>query len=289
DPRYPEVRNYLIHIYVNALKTWKVDGFKLDFIDDFKVYPETDLSKANGRDYASVNQAVERLLRDVYESLQAIQPNILIEFRQKYIGPALRSFGNMFRAFDCPNDSLTNRIRTTDVKLLCGQTAVHSDMFTWHYDEPVELAALQVVNILFSVPQISVRLGEVSEECLQMLHFYTHYWRSHREILLDGEFQAYRPSSNYPLLKSKNGQKIIYGIYDETIVELDNNCAQLDLINGKRSQQIVLQVGQSLGKCQLKVYNCCGQEQSDQWIDLNSGLHVLDVPAAGLCQIQSQD
>ena len=33
DPRYKEVRDYLISVYKNALINWNLDGFKLDFID----------------------------------------------------------------------------------------------------------------------------------------------------------------------------------------------------------------------------------------------------------------
>jgi len=134
------------------LKNYHLDVFKLDFIDDFKVYPETSLTKEDGRDFANVNTAVDRLLTEVMEALRAIKPDIGIEFRQKYVGPALRKFGNMFRAFDCPNDPITNRIRTTDVKLLMGTSKVHSDMLTWHRFERVELAAIQVLNGFFAVP-----------------------------------------------------------------------------------------------------------------------------------------
>lgn len=37
DPRYPDVREYLIGIYENALQEFDLDGFKLDFIDRFKM------------------------------------------------------------------------------------------------------------------------------------------------------------------------------------------------------------------------------------------------------------
>ena len=47
----------------------------------------------DGMDYALVEEAVCRLLTDVREALTAIKPDILIEFRQNYIGPAIRGFG----------------------------------------------------------------------------------------------------------------------------------------------------------------------------------------------------
>jgi len=83
DPRYPEVRQYLIEIYSKAVALWRVDVLKLDFIDDFKVYPETTLTKADGRDYANVNEAVDRLLKDTTHTLKSINPNLGIEFRQR--------------------------------------------------------------------------------------------------------------------------------------------------------------------------------------------------------------
>ena len=39
DPRYPEVRQYLVDTYVRAIRDWGIDGFKLDFIERF-VHPD---------------------------------------------------------------------------------------------------------------------------------------------------------------------------------------------------------------------------------------------------------
>lgn len=56
----------------------------------------------------------------------------------------------MFRASDCPNSYLANRVKTTDLRLLSGNTAVHADMIMWHYGERVEIAAFQLLNVLFT-------------------------------------------------------------------------------------------------------------------------------------------
>jgi len=289
DPRYPEVREHLINIYANALRDWNIDGFKLDFIDDFKVYPETaPLTKEDGRDYASVNEAVDRLMSDVAKILIEIKPDILIEFRQKYIGPAMRKYGNMFRAFDAPNDSLTNRIRITDVKLLCGTTAVHSDMLEWHYDEPVEIGALQFVNILFSVPQLSVRMAEVSEEYLQMIDFYTNYWVEKRDVFMDGEFVPYKPSSNYPILKSSKGDQIIYGVYEDVIVHTDASFSKIDFINGKMTEKLFVTFDKDLGNCLITIYNCKGIVTKKSELELKEQTYHFDIPASGLMTIEKK-
>ena len=288
DPRYPEVRAYLIEKYTSALIDWNLDGFKLDFIDDFKTYPETELTLANGRDYASVDDGVYRLMSDVMTELKKIKPDVLIEFRQKYIGPAMRKFGNMFRAFDCPNDSVGNRIRTTDVKLLCGETAVHSDMITWHPTERVETAALQLTNILFAVPQLSVRLEETTKEHKKMIAFYTKYWKKNQSILMNGDFVPYNPLANYPILSASDEAKIIFGVYEDMVVELDGSFDTIDLVNGKMSEQIAFEFLEGFGKCKVKIFDCMGNIDWQDKIKFGEGLHSLEVPPNGMIRIKKK-
>ena len=284
DPRYPEVRKHLIDTYTHALKNWKLDAFKLDFIDDFNVYPQTELTKADGRDYANVNAAVDRLLTDVMSSLRDINPEIAIEFRQRYIGPAMRKFGNMFRAFDAPNDPVSNRIRIADVKLLCGNSAVHSDMITWHPDETVELAAIQVLNAMFGVPQMSVHLRQLDEQHMSMLQFYTQYWKDNKAILLDGNFKASNPLGNYPVLKNTINGHAIIGIYDDTTITIgDEN--RMDLLNAKMSDRLVIRSENMEADLGIKVWNCQGELEGDIEISIANGLFELEVPIAGLVQI----
>ncbi len=286
DPRYPEVREYLINTYVNALKNYDLDAFKLDFIDDFKAYPETVLSKEDGRDYANVNEAVDRLMTDVIQALKAIKSDIAIEFRQKYIGPAMRKYGNMFRAFDCPNDAVSNRIRTTDVKLLCGSTAVHSDMFTWHFDEPVEIAALQMLNALFSVPQLSVSIARAPEDHRRMIAFYTRYWLSQKSVLLEGQFTPLKPLANYPILMAEKDEQIIYGVYDDIILEVKSDFKKTDIINAKRSNYIAVHFQSESFNCRVQVFDCQGNITRKDNTNFKAGLKKLSIPPAGLMQIE---
>jgi len=285
DPRYPEVREYLIDIYTNALKNYKLDAFKLDFIDDFKVYPETELTKADGRDYANVNAAVDRLMTDVMRALRAIKPDIAIEFRQQYVGPAMRKFGNMFRAFDCPNDAVSNRIRTADVKLLCGNTAVHSDPQTWHRDETVEIAAFQVLNGFFGVPQMSVYLRNAPKAQLDMIKFYTKYWNENAAILLDGAFKAINPLANYPVLQTEKDGHLIVGVYDNVIVEI-NGQEKIDLLNAKVSDHIVIRNKGKADNYKMTTWNCQGVKTHDGVVMIPKGLIEFEVPVSGMIRLE---
>ncbi|MEX0300521.1 MAG: glycoside hydrolase family 36 protein [Kordiimonas sp.] len=286
DPRYPEVREFLIGHYIHAVKEWGWDGLKLDFIDQFRSDENTVLEATDGRDYASVYEAVDRLMTDIIVQLREINPDVMIEFRQRYIGPAMRKYGNMFRATDIPNGAVVNRERIVDLRLLSGDTAVHSDMIMWHPDESVEIAALQFVNILFSVPQVSVKLGAVPEDHFKMIQYYTKYWAENRDVLLDGDFSTYGIWEKYPLVSAIKNSKRIVALYNDQVIRIgDTDLKELDLINGKKSQKIVADVVRDLGGYDLVVKDCFGQEVSRRSVQLNSGLHSFDVPVSGIVQL----
>ncbi|AXT62606.1 alpha-galactosidase [Aquimarina sp. AD10] len=286
DPRYPEVRAHLIQLYTNALKDWNIDGFKLDFIDEFKVYPSTTLTKENGRDFSSVNLAVDRLMTDVMAELHAINPEVVIEFRQKYTGPAMRKYGNMFRAFDCPGDSVMNRVRIADLKMLSGRTAVHSDMFTYHHNEPLEIKALQLVNTLFGVPQLSILLQEASDEELAMIKFYTQYWRENVEILLNGDFEPQKPLANYPILKAGSEKLTIIGVYDNYIIDFKEKTNRIDIINGQNTEKVVLSSTDNHGAYNCSVYDCTGKKINDCKVMILIGVVQIKVPPCGLIKLE---
>ena len=160
-----------------------------------------------GRDIKSIPMAVDRLLSDVITRLKTIKPDILIEFRQNYIGPAVRKYGNIFRAADCPADIAVHRVRMVDLRLFSGNTAVHSDMLEWNMASTAEVAARQLLNVIFSVPQISIRFAELPPEHRKMLSFWLNWLVEQREVLLQGRFMPYHPELNYPVISAVNGQK----------------------------------------------------------------------------------
>jgi len=284
DPRYPEVRDYIIGTYEKALREWQLDGFKLDFIGFFAAREDTVMTKAQGRDYASVNLAVDRLMTDVMARLKKIKPQIMIEFRQRYIGPLMRKYGNMFRAADCPNMAVVNRVRTVDIRLLAGNTAVHSDMFMWHPDDTVQSAALQILNILHAVPQLSVRLDKVPELHVKMAGFWMDYWRKNRSILLDGVFMPHNPGALYPLIITQKGDKTIAALYGDRVLSLKGS-KNLDIVNAKLSGQVILDLEESMGECIIKTFDCMGNSKTMNRKVLSQGLHKLEVPPSGLITI----
>lgn len=289
DIRYPEVRDFLINTYTTAVSDWKLDGLKLDFLENFYPDPDTPNDAANGRDFASLDEALLKLLSDLKVQLTKINPEIMIEFRQSYIGPAMRQYASMFRAIDNCSRAMVNREYIVKLRLLSGTTAVHSDMLIWHKSEPVESAALQLLNVIFSVPQLSVKLATMPESHIKMIKFWTNYWTKNRKVILDGKFIASSPQANYPIIKSTGNDKTIVAVYDNLVIKFDQKASKLlDIINAKSGSDIVVDFTENFGTKVLHSYDCQGTLVETKSLNCEKGVCKFKVPGSGLLTLSDK-
>ena len=216
DPRFPEVRRFLVELYATALTEWGLDGLKLDFIDSFRFDGPDPAAAENyaGRDIKSLPMAVDRLMTEVVARCRELRPDVLLEFRQSYVGPAIRRYGNMMRVGDCAYGVAQNRTGSLDLRLSSGPVAVHSDMLAWNLDAPPETAALQLLNVLFAVPQISMRMDDLPPAHRKMLKGWLDFWTAHRETLMFGELRPLRPDLNYPIVYAFGKGEQVVAVYD---------------------------------------------------------------------------
>lgn len=175
DPRFKEVRDFLIGLYIEAVKNFDLDGLKLDFIDSFKITPSSPSNYAD-MDIPVLEEAVFVLMYEVHRKLTEINPQIMLEFRQKYIGPMICAFGNMLRVSDCPYSGRNNARASIDLRLTSGDIPVHTDMTMWHKDTCKEDVARQLMLGLFATPQISVKLSEIQDEHYKVIKEFLQYW-----------------------------------------------------------------------------------------------------------------
>lgn len=289
DPRLPQVRAYLADTYERFVTTYGVDGLKLDFIDSIGGRPQDESTRQPGHDTASIGEAVCWLLDDVVDRLRAISPEILVEFRQGYIGPAMRKYGNMLRAVDCPNSIGDNRVRTLDVRLLAGSTPVHSDPITWHDDDPNESAAMQLIHVLFSVPQISRKLTDLTPGHHRMLRSYLQFWREHRDLLLQGDLQPLYPHLLYPLVIASTQAERLAAFYGPVPLVCESDLPErLILVNGTYKKEVIVDAHAHLGTYSLCTVDCLGTVKNHEPVRMTRGLHQLAVPVAGHALLQRQ-
>ena len=217
DPRFPEVRKFLVDTYVKAVKDWNIDGFKLDFIDAIYFRGEDPAVKENyaGRDIKSLPLAVDTLMTEVKDALEAVKPGVLVEFRQSYVGPAIRKYGNMLRVGDCPGNMRRNRFAMANLRLASGSTAVHSDMLEWNFAESADRAALYVINSMFGVVQYSVMLRNAPKDHLAMIEKWIKFSQDHRDTLQNGRFVPHHPELQYPVIEAIGKDETVIGLYDD--------------------------------------------------------------------------
>ena len=279
DPRYPEVREYLISIYEKAAKEWGLDGFKLDFIDSFALKGKS-LERDERRDYDSLEEAVDRLMTDVYNTLKSINPEIMIEFRQSYVGPAIRKFGNMLRVADCPMDPIRNRQDIATMRLTSGKTPVHSDMIMWHPDSDAQTVAVHLAAVLYSVPQISVRIATMTEEQKSTLGYYLSFWKEYRDVLLDGKLMATHPECACGTVWTELDGKAVFTCYGGAAVDV-SSYREAVLVNSTGAPALIVKGGE--GKS-FRTVSCMGDVLSEGAID--GRLCEIDVPVGGMVFIK---
>ena len=285
DPRFPEVREYLIATYERCLRDWDFDGLKLDFIDWFRVEGEDPALKDGfaGRDIRSVPEAVNVLMKNVVARLRKLKPDVLLEFRQHYLGPAIRQFGNMIRVQDCPADSAKIRRLMCDLRLTSGRTAVHSDMLVWDESETDERAARPILNSLFSVIQYSMVLEHTSAAHREVIRAWLEFTQKHRKTLLDGVFRPYRPDLNYPRIEAESDEERIVAVYsDSPVVPTGAADKPVIVVNARPSDSLVVDFAASARE--VRTFDVRGKPVATVVAD--AGPKRLAVPPCGRVEIR---
>ena len=108
-----------------------------------------------------------------------------------------------------------------DLRLTSGNTAVHSDMLMWNYNDTCEGAALQILNAFFTVWQISVLLDKIPPEHKKMLRFYLSLWKSYREVILEGKISFKNPELCYTQVSFMKDGTAITAVYGDKLARTD--------------------------------------------------------------------
>ena len=284
DPRFPEVREYLIGLYERAVRDWGFDGLKLDFIDAFVLEGADPVDKEGlrGRDIREVPQAVDRLMKDVLARLKAVKPDVLIEFRQHYFGPAIRQYGNMLRAADCPNDPPANRRRIAELRLLSGATSVHSDMLAWSADETPAGAARPILSAIFGTIQYSMVLQKVPESHRDVIRHWLGFSQRHRAALLHGAFRPHHPEAGYPLIEAETAEERIVAVYLRGYVApLGAADRRIYLLNGTPADEVAVE---SVAEAEGETFGPTGLRVGT--VRIAAGCSRVKVPSGGYLRVK---
>jgi len=283
DPRYKAVRDFLTNVYLSALRDWQPDGIRLDFIDSWKEH-SANAPYNPDMDTPSLYDAVNLFLNESMSAMKEVNPDLMFEFRQGYVGPIMRKYGNIFRVADCPDDYLSNRVGVFDLRMLELDSAVHSDMLMWHPDEKPETAALQIINVIFSTMQYSAKLENMTPGTYEMSKFWLTFMKEHEKLLLCSPLVSYDAQLLYTWAKATDESECMVAVY------APNHCVHPDakktiyLANGCMSDRILLDLK---GKYSVTVFNCMGHCLSFESSRTFIGFSSLIVPTSGLIVLKS--
>ncbi|MCR5782446.1 MAG: hypothetical protein K6G90_06865, partial [Clostridia bacterium] len=206
-------------------------------------------------------------------------------FRQNYVGPVVLKYANMLRVGDCAFDPVTNRIGVADLRMMTKDVAVHSDMLLWSPDETAENCALQLLNVMFSVPQISVRLTQIPDFQLRLLKSYLDYYRKNHRILTQSPISVRHPETCYSALSAEDPalNRRITVLYSESTVRADGS--DTDVWNATGRESVVL-LNDTDDALVITVYDCMHDEI--QQIISDSPVIALNIPLGGYVNITRQ-
>lgn len=285
DPRYPDVREYLIDKLLHLVKELNLDGLKIDFVDSFK---EIKTMTNERMDILSLEVAIEKLLKDLTQCCLGFKADFLFEYREDYFGPWMNQFANIIRVKDCPNDLNRNRYSIANLRLLCPNAAIHSDMILFHSEETIEYTAFQLLHCLFGVIQLSVDLTQLSSEKEKLIRFWMNYQQENFSTLFEKEFNPLNPQAHYNLIIAGDQNKKIVAKYQPgVVVSIDKmNVDELDIINATLDDSLILSVKKQASIIyEITVFDVFGELVETIKVQIETIIRI-DVSSGGFIRIK---
>ena len=87
-------------------------------------------------------------------------------------------------------------------------------MLEWNPRETPEQAAQQILSVLFSVIQYSMRLDRLPADHRRMMRHWIAWTTEHRDALLRGDFRPRSPELGYPMLEGASASERVLAVYE---------------------------------------------------------------------------
>lgn len=284
DPRYREVRDHFVDTCIRLVRDYGVDGLKLDFLDGVVAYQGTP----TGGDIPDVGQAIHATLQLLQEKLkEAGLEEILIEFRQSYVGPATAPYANLLRVGDCPVDANQNRRATVNMHMIAAGQVIHSDPTVWDHRAGAEPAARQLLNAYFSVPQVSMDLHSLPQVQRDAVRTVLSRWMKDRETVLFGQLRAGLPSEGYPVVQARREGKLVVGVYHPMVVDIDlAGVDELTVLNATAGDRVVVRWTGTSARLVGEARTATGERAEAIDLAAMPGLSELKVPVSGIATLR---
>lgn len=287
DPRYADVRRYLVSTYVNFLNDWQFNGYWFDFLKGFYPKEGAVLDEDKGRDFVSIDLAVDTLYAELKDRLQRIKPGVFMGQIFPIVGPNLVSYQNFLTGFVGVENVQVVREKMVNNRLLFGKFTPFMEVVAISYRETEVDVARKLQSVLFGNPYLSFYTSTLPESTKKTIRFWLNYWKKNYDVIFDGNFEPLQVSRFYPVVKVDNDLKTIYSIYEDYTVNLPATLTKTyDVINSKVTGNVQFLINRQGLQYNFEVFNCMG-ESVEKGILKSKGKNLIEcvVPAAGFVRI----
>jgi alpha-galactosidase len=283
SPRRAETCQVVSDLLERLMRDYQLDGLKIDFIDSIAF----DNPMATATDYRTLGEGVYAILSAAIDRVQAVKPDALVEFRNSYTNLASRRYANLYRASDVPINFAQNRWQVTMLRLLAPDRAVHLDPALWHPDDSDENVAVHLINVICSVPMVSVELDRYSQRHLDLIRYWVGFYREHRDTIIHGQFDPDIRLGHVPLICFTGTTERIIGVYDDVACAVGAGGLPLWILNASTRPFVELRPDTLAGPYLVRTRDKFGDVVGERAVTLP--VAQLPVEVGGSLEIRVED
>lgn len=143
---------------------------------------------------------------------------------------------------------------------------------------------LHIVNILFSVPQISLLIDTLPKHHYNMLKFYCDLWNKYRDAFINGTFAPLNPFNRYNVLSGVYDDTFVCSYHSNEVINLDTLHETMVFVNGSSSLDLHLNIKDNCSSVNkhISIYSCEGEILFSDNVLLSNGYNHFTVPSCGV-------
>lgn len=227
DPRAKAVTEYLTDRMTSLVRTYNVDGFKVDY--DYGLLGKDMRFHGVGQEYA-------RLCRELVKGCHKIRGDFEYNLTCSMFS---LTCADSFRCVDAPFDAATNLMFMANLKTFVGRAALQSDPALWSHREPVKMVHRHIVPTLFGVPSISTSLVDMPAPHQEALRGWLAFYRRYQHVMNTGAFNTRWENGACNAFTCTLDDNTIAATFSATPYTIDDDSGTL-LINAGTADEVVV-------------------------------------------------
>lgn len=290
-PRTQEVRAYTARMVDHLMRTYGIDGLKIDFIDPHQSRASRTCTATHRHDIPDYGEAMHALLQEIHDAAKAVRSDALLEFRMNYTNLATRSFATSHRAQDAPFDADHIRRMCTRLKSYiinpeggkAGNVAVHTDPAYWLPEESPENVARFMASLITSgVPMLSLDLDALPGEHQRIVRAWLAFYRQHQDLLLFGTHRVLSADPHHSLFRLHRNSEALWGVFTTwfpgQLSVPGSDIRSIWLLNGTPQQHLFTRLEEVAGtRLSARIHNRALEQTGDQMLSAENSSVILDL------------